>query len=585
MLNSRSPARSPLSACADVSAFDLELTVSRDLLTVNGGVEQYLKMIEQQRTVVSPETKEVFMLSAPNPDRVSSVATSSTAIHVDTREQPDAEEKVLDISSESVYVEAADTEAVDIGVEVIEAEPIEPQPETDPMEIESESEGEEEVVSNQSSSTDSLGVPVSSRFMQTSAQDLAQRPPWQFDVVSIDELDLSDTSSDHNVGEPAAPPGLRKQTRKLPLRRDFEFVPRESVSSMGITSHQSLVSVASSALSESSAAGLGGLIAPWHLTALADTFSNELTNEHESGDVEDALRRLEGQINPAKRQEKTPKVDDWVKTIRERMAAGDYGHDHPRSDDDEDEAEEQSPDEMEGVEDDDHDDESVRSSLLSSHTGDMAVPKSQADPQSSQEVISSSHAASELVHTPVVASQTTHTTSGHSNLRSPDARPAPEDVVPMEILQSRVPSQPQRISGTNLPPAKFGHPDIPKVHRSFILSYRAETLVEHFSMIDRELFMGVKFEELVLDDWMSCEEVNVLDWGQFLKDRARWKAEHRWSQKTSALGVVRGRFNLMANFTLSEIVLTPPHERHIVVGKFIRMAWVSLTSGFHIFLT
>src|SRR5262249_38707639 len=49
VLNSRSATRPPLGACTDVSAFDLELTVSRDMLMVNGGVAQYLKMIEQQQ--------------------------------------------------------------------------------------------------------------------------------------------------------------------------------------------------------------------------------------------------------------------------------------------------------------------------------------------------------------------------------------------------------------------------------------------------------------------------------------------------------------------------------------------------------
>jgi hypothetical protein len=112
------------------------------------------------------------------------------------------------------------------------------------------------------------------------------------------------------------------------------------------------------------------------------------------------------------------------------------------------------------------------------------------------------------------------------------------------------------------------------------LGYKAQTLVEHFSMIDRELFMGVKFEELVLDDWMSCEEVNILDWVQFLKDRARWKAESRLTHKTSALAAVRARFNLVAHFTLSEVVLTHPHERALLVKKFIRIAWVGSVNRF-----
>ena len=38
----------------------------------------------------------------------------------------------------------------------------------------------------------------------------------------------------------------------------------------------------------------------------------------------------------------------------------------------------------------------------------------------------------------------------------------------------------------------------------------------------------------------------------------------------------RRRFNLLANFMLSEIVLTHPEMRGLVINKFIRMAWVLL---------
>jgi hypothetical protein len=86
--------------------------------------------------------------------------------------------------------------------------------------------------------------------------------------------------------------------------------------------------------------------------------------------------------------------------------------------------------------------------------------------------------------------------------------------------------------------------------------------------------MGVKFEE-VLDDWTTYEDVEVLDWAQFLRERARLKADPEWANKISALAAVRARFNLMTNFVVSEVVLSPPNERHAVVAKFIRVAWVS----------
>jgi hypothetical protein len=160
---------------------------------------------------------------------------------------------------------------------------------------------------------------------------------------------------------------------------------------------------------------------------------------------------------------------------------------------------------------------------------------------------------------------------------SDSSKSVSEDAVPIEILNSRMPSTVSLPRVAYPPPSKFGVTEF-KVHRSFVFAYRAETLAEHFSMIDRELFMCVKFEELVLGDWQKCEEVDVLDWVQFLKDRARWKAESRLPHKTSALAAVRARFNLVANFTISEIVVTRPNERPMLVDKFIRIAWVCALS-------
>jgi GDP/GTP exchange factor required for growth at low temperature len=420
-----------------------------------------------------------------------------------------------------------------------------------------------------SSSTDSLGVPIASRFMSNSRA--SQRPPWQFDVVSIDDLTLSDTSSEVHASGPACPPGLRRAGQKrLPLRRDFEFVQRpESVSSMGLTSHRSVVSTTSSVVSAPSSVGLGGNIQQWQVNALVDS----LSNDEESGDVEDALRRLEGQINPAKQQEKASKVDGWVRTIRERLAAGDYQDEPPRfmddDDEEEEEEEEQSPKGFAEQED-------VVEETGSQWSGDGLVASSssisQSGSQSSQDLGPVDTADTSVASAP----QAAHTFAPEpvSPVRATHAHLILEDVVPIEILESRLADRPQTFSGL-AHPSDFGLLDISRIHRSFILSYRAEVLVEHFSMIDRELFMGVRFEELVSDEWMSCEEVDVLDWAQFLKDRARWKAEHRFPHKTSALAAVRARFNLIANFTVSEVVLTHPSDRAVVVAKLIRMAWVS----------
>ncbi len=142
--------------------------------------------------------------------------------------------------------------------------------------------------------------------------------------------------------------------------------------------------------------------------------------------------------------------------------------------------------------------------------------------------------------------------------------PAPVATVPVKL-----PSTPARVRTTDTG------------HRSWVLAFPTVALAIHFSMIDRELFLAIKFEELVSDDWRSSEAAqaaNVLDWGQFLKDRARLKAQGVEGYPTSALVAARARFNLLTNFVVSEIVDTLPSERASVAAKFIRVAWVRRTA-------
>jgi GDP/GTP exchange factor required for growth at low temperature len=408
------------------------------------------------------------------------------------------------------------------------------------------------------SSTDSLGVPLSpkSRAINTLVAP-GPASPWQFDIVSIDDLDLSDTSSGHEILGPSVPPGLKKQGRKLPLRRDFEFVRRsESAASASLHVRDSVASHRTDSMTSTGSAELGGTIQPWQVNALIDS----LSNDDEGGDVESALRRLEGQINPKKVQENKSKVDGWVRTIQQRLVAGDYSNEALKLDDEDENLDEDARKEGNGLEREDHDDREDTPSLSSS----ISQP---------EELTAPDHV--EMATTPV-ATQLTHPIFvPTSPVRGSEPNAIPDDVASVELLHNmsspRVTMIEPRIQSIT---SKFANSAVPATHRSFILGYRAQTLVEQLSIIDRDLFMGVKFEELFLGDWTFSEDMDVLDWTQFLKDRTQWKSESLWPHRTSALAAVRARFNLMANFTISEVVLTQPNERALVVGKFIRIAWV-----------
>lgn len=541
VLSSRSP-QSSMAPCADVSAFDLELNATGDLLTVRGGVEQYLKMIEPSSPRLLHDTKPPDFLPA-----------KGASITDDRTKSP----------SEETAVEHATHEG-EIGPEM-DPTRMPRSPLARPLSVDSYS----------SQSIHSLDAP-SSRIASMIPAPSTQS--WHPDIVSVDELDFSDTSSGDDVPVPA-PPGLRRLPRRLPLRREFEFVRRsvDSVSSMGIISHPSVAmsEQSDSARSSSSAdQGLGGPLQQWQVNALIDDLSDD---EDGPGDAEAALRRLEGQINQQQQQAKEAKVNGWVRTMQERMATGDIGDDQLReySDDENDE----NSDEDYGTDGrsrdlGDQDDITVSISQENSRASeDSTVPSLTAE---------SDEPGESITPTP---QQTTHKVDGSpvftSPVRSPDGKPKVDEAVPSEILQSRIPAQPSSSSGPSMNNpasasfAQFASPNVPSVHRSFILQYRSEVLAQHFSVIDREIFLGIKFEELVCEDWRTpSEELNVLDWGQFLRDRRR-KVESRGKGKTSALSAARARFNLVANFTLSEIVLSHPNERVLVISKFIRIAWVS----------
>ncbi len=550
----------------EVSAFDMELNSEGDV--------RYPNMTETRRDIAKPTQALPPVLPLLSPlDPLPSLdllhpipPTPPPAFTAVTAGSPEPD-SVPPSAPTSVDSLAAHEEAVEVAHEAVLTNTI------PPVEVSLRGKLSTRTSTSSTSSSSSYGVPVAPRanfYADRSALDRS----WQLDVVSIDDLDLSDTSSDTSERR-VAQPGPKKTPRRLPLRRAFEFVNRnrESVSSMGFASQDGSGPSASNSRRSSAVSGggldggLGHSIQQWQMNALIDSLSDE---DEDEGDVEDALRRLEGQMNRQKQRAKETKVDNWVKTIRERLAAGDYGDEAPRffSDDDEEDA----PSEV-GTEED----MGRRGSTLLSAVSSPSRPGS---PASVRHVSSFGMLVDNT--TPVPSQTPQPGAVSPAALRSAEVKkPVVEDAVPVEILRGRlmapnptstvaakIPSTPARL------PTMSGPADY---HRSWVLSFPTVSLAVHFSMIDRELFLAIKFEELVSDDWRGSEAAqvaNVLDWGQFLKDRARWKAQGVEGYHTSALVAARARFNLVTNFVISEIVDTPLAHRPSLVSKFIRVAWV-----------
>lgn len=94
------------------------------------------------------------------------------------------------------------------------------------------------------------------------------------------------------------------------------------------------------------------------------------------------------------------------------------------------------------------------------------------------------------------------------------------------------------------------------IHRSFLLQYKTTLLAQQFSLIERDLFRILSWQELISGDWRDFSEaVEVLDWGVYLKERRiideRGKKAGRRT-KDDVRGIV-ARFNLTANWVCSEV--------------------------------
>ena len=574
VLNPRYSSRpTPLAACGALSAFDIEVSAAKDLLATRG-VEEYLMMAgtsgQQPAHPRVPSTLFLPLMPAlpppavPNTPTVSGgrvypISPSNTqnplSVAPEVVLSPAFEQSAPDPAEIPTAVVALDT--VEHSEQVNDSSNIRASP--DPSHTRDSHDALavlERAESFRSSSTDSFGVPLTSGGpLQPSFP--GSHSQWQFDVASIDELDLSDTSSIPGGEDLQYPPGLRKPLRKLPLRRDFEFVRRSEVSSMGIISHESLRDSVSSAHSDTSPPSSPGHhpIRRWQMKSLQQTFDSASNDSGDKGDVEDALRRLEGQINPKVLQERAEKVDGWVRTMQQRMADGDYD-----------------------------DEKSILSEEEIENFIDELDPLT-SDPDAEGDSVSYNSEDALISDNTLDPSQTHHSSTAEteeSSLHSIAFKPAPADLVQFVTLQGGSPAA-DIANVKYVPPAiepvlssKFSTSEPPRIHRSFVHNFPAEVLAQHFAMIDRELFICVKFEELVSEHWMECEGIDVLDWAQFLKDRMRWKAETRFPERTTALAALWARFNLMVNFVVSEVVLTPPTERPALVDKFIRVAWVKL---------
>ncbi|KAG8908936.1 hypothetical protein FRB99_000039 [Tulasnella sp. 403] len=470
--------------------------------------------------------------------------------------------------------------------------------------------------------------------------DYRRRP----EIVALDDFDLSNSDSDSEP--PDGVPRLRRMQRRLPNRRDFEFVRRsvDSVSSLGIRSSDAHSSVASgsglsnrSRNSEVVAPVYEGAILPWHLDLIEDS------DDGEPQDAEAALARLEGQIDANTQKEKLKKVDRWMRMVAARMAVMGEGAEFNELREEEEAAEANTTADNSASAssaggsaagmDDVASRESSRPSSVSPDAEDVpsvSVSKESGEDESvearvdstitmqSPELRTPDHTSvADLLHqqrealgaiTPTpplyrgkgdksLPPTPTRTTA----MESADEHEEPASAITTTTESTTTPVFSESTHRTSLASKRRGqntsslirkadilltsintkaHPN-PTItlHRSFILLHRSESLAQHWAMIERELFLAIKFGEIVSSSWVRHEDkAETLEWAAYIKERAKIKVDAKakgHEPDISDLMAIRARFNLMVAFTATDVVLSHPNERAVVFSKFIRIAWKS----------
>ncbi|KAF8340552.1 ras guanine nucleotide exchange factor domain-containing protein [Cantharellus anzutake] len=371
------------------------------------------------------------------------------------------------------------------------------------------------------SSMSSLGNLLPRRSV---AQATYPYPPGLLNVVSIDDYE-----SDGSDADPRSK--LRPTRRRLPRRDDATFV-RRSVYSTSSGVNSTLSEGASSAHdAEDRRIGQRSL-KMWHLRPVQRNF---VQKESGRGDPEDALRRLEGQVDAKMIEENHQKIDDWLNWVERREAgeATDTGSlDEFQSDSDEDEY---------GFPVDVIHDESTAAD-------DSDTPPV---PAGSQEPALDSGKSDDLTFPEPETSE--ERTSTHPN--AADAATAGPRLVATQVPQV-APSSP---------------------HHSFILDFSAQEIAEQMTVVDHEMFEKIQFHHLLSLDWAKPDLLSK-SWIEFIKERSRLEFEagqypERNIQKINDVAAVRVRAHSVTRFVSTEIAQSLLSERSSLFCKFVRVAW------------
>lgn len=386
--------------------------------------------------------------------------------------------------------------------------------------------------------------------------------------IELDDVDLSD--EDDDVVE------VKRTLKRLPGAQNLrQAITRQNLVQSGV-SRYSFDSVSSygsphgrsSLLSRGSMVDSEGGDLPEGVQVVPNFVLEGIdSDDEEPGDVEAALRRLEGIVDDGKEAAKAQKVAMQMEKSRQLeilkmslVSVEDDASNTPQLDPLSDRA---SIGPLS---------KSITSSLTQSTIASLpSVPESddyprQPEDQPKREAV--------VLEGPVSLIPPDRQISEAESLSPAPRRP----ISSTQVAVPRKPSFSKLFSITSRPASARPSPGLaPPTHRSFLLTCRTEVLAQQFCLIERDMLRVLGWQELVGGTWSDRSNVKqVVDWELYLKERRieGLKARQNGDRSGSGVEAVIARFNLTANWVCSEIVLTAGIEDRVaLVSKFIRLAF------------
>ncbi|CDS00952.1 uncharacterized protein SPSC_04849 [Sporisorium scitamineum] len=320
------------------------------------------------------------------------------------------------------------------------------------------------------------------------------------------------------------------------------------------------------------------------------------SDDEEPGDVEAALRRLEGIIDEDRQKEKAKRVERlWQRSMarnakvdaaqdRDEDAENRYSQASMRSKGDRTLSSSLTGGSLADAEDEAASNASVHPCDRSSDEPHHAIQRQPFTTQ--QRIVKAQSSFLDLRDSSDTSDSEDHS---QSRLSSASQQPAAKHLAPAMANRQRsnsadIARQPaafvhaQRLGSSQMVSPKRGLAPVPPVHRSFLLAYRSESVARQMCLIEAELLGSVSWDELASSRWRERRfGAEVTDWEAFYRDRVRDRLEAQRlgeMHQERAVEAIVARFNLTANWVASEVVLTQNiDERAAVISKLIRIAW------------